>query len=275
MKFSIAALSLLSAVAIAAPAATTDCEEAPATYPTKAVEAPKYEHKQPVQQIGDGQVQQPKENAPVNEAPKEHAPVYEAPKEHAPVYEAPKDCPKQDCPKQADFPIKYTSKFSIIATPEQVVQNNASLTNAFTGGLPGTIGYYDFGLNSDLDLICYNIKIVGFQGDYQSPASTSTHLHQSAAGKSGPPRVSFPNPIPVEGTNERISVGCLQGPFMTGLISNATNPLNPQGLNQDTGVGFTIAMLEANPSAYNADIHSTLAVPGAVRGQFPSAPNVY
>lgn len=195
---------------------------------------------------------------------------FQAPK--APVYTPPKaDCPKPEV--KPDFPIPFTSKFSIIATPDQVVQNNASLVNAFTGGLPGTIGYYDFGLNSDLDLICYNIKIVGFRGDYQSPASTATHLHQSAAGRSGPPRISFPNPVVVEGTNERVSVGCLQGPFLTGLTANATNPLNPNGVNQDTGVGFTIAMLEANPSAYNADIHSSLAVPGAVRGQFPSAPN--
>jgi hypothetical protein len=190
------------------------------------------------------------------------------------ISQAPKDCPVAD--KKPAFPIPFTSSFSIIATPEQVVQNNASLTNAFTGGLPGAIGYYDFGLNSELDLICYYIKLVGFRGDYQSPAATATHIHQSAAGRSGPPRLSFPNPAPVEGdSNTRISAGCLQGPFLTGLSANATNPLNPEGVNQDTGVGFTIAMLEANPSAYNADVHSSLAVPGAVRGQFPSAPNAY
>lgn len=184
------------------------------------------------------------------------------------THQAPKNCATPE--DKPAFPISFTSTFSIVATPEQVVQNNASLINAFTGGLPGAIGYYDFGLNSDLDLICYNIKLVGFRGDYQSPAATATHIHQSAAGRSGPPRISFPNPVAVNGTTDRISVGCLQGPFITGVTANATNPLNPNGVNQDTGVGFTIAMLEANPSAYNADVHSSLAVPGAVRGQFPA-----
>ena len=38
---------------------------------------------------------------------------------------------------------------------------------------------------------------------------------------------------------------------------------------QDTGTGFKLSQIEANPSDFMADVHSSLAVPGAVRGQFP------
>lgn len=127
--------------------------------------------------------------------------------------------------------------------------------------LQGAIGYYNFGLNSELDVICYNIKLVGFRGEYQSPAKTATHIHEAAKGKSGPPRLAFPNPQPIPGKdqNVRYSVGCLNGPFTTG-VKNATTGI-------DTGDGFTIAKLEANPANFFADVHSSLAVPGAVRGQ--------
>ncbi|KAJ1333133.1 CHRD domain-containing protein [Microdochium nivale] len=153
-------------------------------------------------------------------------------------------------------PFDFTSTFDIVATPEQVV----NATNAYTGGLPGAIGYFNFGLSAPDDVICYNITLVGFRGDYQSLAKTSTHIHQSAPGLSGPPRIAFPNPEPVGGpdSNIRRSIGCLKGPFETGIKANDV----------DTGVGFTIKMLEENPSAFNADTHSSLAVPGAVRGQF-------
>lgn len=146
-----------------------------------------------------------------------------------------------------------------------------------TGGLPGAIGYYDLGLNSDLDLICYNIRFVGFQGEYQSPAITATHIHTGVAGATGPPRIAFPNPQGAEG-EDKVSVGCMtgmslcdicvlvslltssSGPFKTGIANAAT-------MSGDTGDGFTIAMLEANPSGFFADSHSSLAVPGAFRGQ--------
>lgn len=38
---------------------------------------------------------------------------------------------------------------------------------------------------------------------------------------------------------------------------------------QDTGTGFKVSQIEENPSGFFADVHSSLAVPGAVRGQFP------
>ena len=104
---------------------------------------------------------------------------------------------------------KFTSSYHILATPDQVV--NGTTSPVFTGGLPGAQATYDFGINSDLDLICYSIKLTGFRGEYQSPARTATHVHQAARGRNGPPRLAFPNPT---GTgNERFSVGCMRGEY--------------------------------------------------------------
>jgi hypothetical protein len=36
---------------------------------------------------------------------------------------------------------------------------------------------------------------------------------------------------------------------------------------EDSGVGFTVAEIEKNPAKFFADSHSSLAVPGAFRGQ--------
>lgn len=101
-------------------------------------------------------------------------------------------------------PFKFTSTYNVVATPDQVVNGTTP-----TGGLPGCIGYYDFGINSDLDLICWSIKLFNFQGEYQSLARTATHVHQGARGASGPPRLVFPNPVG-NGT-ERYSYGCMTG----------------------------------------------------------------
>jgi hypothetical protein len=101
-------------------------------------------------------------------------------------------------------PFKFTSTYNVVATPDQVVNGTTP-----TGGLPGCTGFYDFGINSELDLICWNIKLVGFRGEYQSLARTATHIHQGARGASGPPRMVFPNPVG-NGT-ERYSYGCMTG----------------------------------------------------------------
>ncbi|KAF2166903.1 hypothetical protein M409DRAFT_66435 [Zasmidium cellare ATCC 36951] len=150
---------------------------------------------------------------------------------------------------------KFTSTFSVKATPDQVVNGTTP-----TGGQPGAVGYYEFGLNSQKNFICYNIRLQNFgSATYQSPADTATHIHEAARGQSGPPRIAFPNPAYEGSPEERVSIGCLQGPFQTGVINNATG--------QDTGVGFNVAQIEANPSAFFADVHTNVAVPGAVRGQ--------
>lgn len=45
----------------------------------------------------------------------------------------------------------FTSTYSIVATPEQVV-NNVSVS---TPGQPGAVGYYNYGINSKDNVICY------------------------------------------------------------------------------------------------------------------------
>ncbi|EEY21550.1 hypothetical protein D7B24_006712 [Verticillium nonalfalfae] len=151
------------------------------------------------------------------------------------------------------FPFAFTSTFSVYATPEEVVNPEG----VYTGGLKGSKSWFNFGINSHEDVICYNISVSGFQGEYQSPALTATHIHQGAKGKSGPPRVVFPDP---EGEGDvRTSIGCIKGPFVTGVKPNG---------GPDAGEGFTLSRIEQNPTDYYVDIHSSLAVPGAVRGQF-------
>ncbi|GKU02530.1 hypothetical protein FLAG1_04642 [Fusarium langsethiae] len=154
-------------------------------------------------------------------------------------------------PKSSNVPFTFTSTWEVVATPNQVV--NAE--NEFTGGLKGSKGLFKFGINSHEDIICYNITLYGFRGDYESPANTATHIHEAPKGKSGPPRIAFPNPVGDE--KSRNAVGCLQGPFRTGVMVNG----------EDSGVGFTVAEIEKNPAKFFADSHSSLAVPGAFRGQ--------
>ncbi|KAF2496368.1 hypothetical protein BU16DRAFT_375824 [Lophium mytilinum] len=146
---------------------------------------------------------------------------------------------------------EFTSTYNVIATPEQVVSN----VSVATGGLKGAIGYYNYGINSKDNVICYNITLKGFKGEYVSPAKTATHIHQGPKGKAGPPRLAFPNPMgdgPV-----RNSVGCLKGPFKTGVLA----------MGVDTADGFHVKQIEENPEAFFTDVHSSLAVSGAVRGQ--------
>jgi hypothetical protein len=147
----------------------------------------------------------------------------------------------------------FSSTHYINAAPEQVV-NGTELT----GGLAGASGTFNFGLNSAANMVCYNITLHNFQGEFDSPATTATHIHEAARGASGPPRIAFPNPEPVGGdVAVRNSAGCVKGPFMTGVMVEG----------KDSGESFHVSMIEANPAAFMADTHSSLALPGAVRGQ--------
>lgn len=65
----------------------------------------------------------------------------------------------------------------------------------------------------------------------QSPANTATHIHQAAPGSAGPPRIAFPNPQYTE-SGKLQSVGCLTGPFETGLAPNGTGAFS---FNLDNG----------------------------------------
>jgi hypothetical protein len=154
-------------------------------------------------------------------------------------------------------PFDFTSTYKIEATPDQVVDAN----NTYTGGLKGAYGIYKFGINSKENVICYNITITGFQGEYQSPAISATHIHEAVKGKAGPPRIAFPNPVEVC-PGVRRSIGCITGTkdgFVTGVKNTATG--------QDQGFGFNVKKIEDNPKGFFADVHSSKAVPGAVRGQ--------
>lgn len=153
----------------------------------------------------------------------------------------------------ADFP--FTSYHEVKSTPEQVVNG----TGAATGGLSGSYSTWRIALNGPQNVACWHIESYGFAGAYQSPAVTATHVHEGARGAAGPPRLAFPNPEEDADSNDgaRISRGCFTGPFTTGVLVNGA----------DAGAGFTVQRLEDNPSAFYVDIHSSLAVPGASRGQ--------
>lgn len=154
-------------------------------------------------------------------------------------------------------PATFTSAFTVMATPDQVVADGEPV-----GGAPGATGTFSLRINSDLDIVCYDITTTGVEPPYESAAKTSTHVHESGAGDSGPPRLAFPDP---EGSGDtRTSSGCLQGPFTTGLDDETTG--------EDTGAGFTLAQIEADPSGFAADVHTSQFVPGAVRGQLRQMP---
>lgn len=49
-----------------------------------------------------------------------------------------------------DSPFHFTSTYKVVAVPGEVI-NGTSVTP----GEPGAIGYYNYGINSELDVICY------------------------------------------------------------------------------------------------------------------------
>ncbi|GAB2451613.1 hypothetical protein HD599_002454 [Conyzicola lurida] len=154
-------------------------------------------------------------------------------------------------------PSSFTSAFTVMATPDQVLNADA----VATPGEAGATGQFTFRVNSDLEIICYDITLTGVTGDYQSPAKTATHIHQAAAGLAGPPRIAFPNPAPV-GDGPRTSTGCLQGPFTTGVLVEGV----------DTGQGFSLKSLEGNAASFAGDSHTAAFTAGVVRGQLTQVP---
>lgn len=155
-------------------------------------------------------------------------------------------------------PDTFTSAFTVMATPDQVINNDG----VATPGEEGASGTFTFRINSDEDIICYDITLTGVTGEYESPAKTATHIHEAALGEAGPPRIAFPNPVD-DGSGERTSSGCLQGPFTTGIESDAGT---------DTGEGFTLAQIEANPAGFTGDSHTADFAAGVVRGQLTQIP---
>ena len=154
-------------------------------------------------------------------------------------------------------PSSFTSAFTAMATPDMVVDSD----NVPTPGTAGASGTFTYMINSDEEVICYDISVRGITLPYESPAKTATHIHEAGSGTSGPPRIAFPNPVD-DGSGTLVSNGCLQGPFTTGVAPEGT----------DTGEGFTLAEIEADPSAFFTDTHTAANPAGAVRGQLTEIP---
>jgi hypothetical protein len=157
---------------------------------------------------------------------------------------------------QVDEPESFTSMFTVMATPDMVV----GMDDQPSPGEPGATGTFNYRINSDENVICYDLTLNGVTGEYMSPAKTATHIHEAAEGTSGPPRIAFPNPSGDGDT--RTSSGCLEGPFTTGVMADG----------QDTGTGFTVREIEENPSAFFGDTHTAEYTAGAVRGQLMAVP---
>lgn len=172
-------------------------------------------------------------------------------------------------PRNNDRGIKYTNepKYFTSAFHARAV-NTTIITNdgAPVGGQPGAFGQFSYRVNSDKDVICWDITTVGVTAGYQSPAITATHIHQGRAGSAGPPRIAFPNPDFVSynaaGAEVRRSKGCQKGPFVTGVRAN-----NGTGPDNGSASGFTLRQIEQDPSGFFTDTHTVNFVAGAVRGQ--------
>jgi len=154
-------------------------------------------------------------------------------------------------------PATFTSMFTAMATPDMVVNNDG----VATPGEAGATGTFHYRINSETEVICYDITLDGVTPPYQSPARTATHIHEGDAGRAGPPRIAFPNPEDA-GDGTLRSEGCLQGPFTTGIMANGS----------DTGTGFTLARIEADPASFFTDTHTSTFTAGAVRGQLTEVP---
>lgn len=157
----------------------------------------------------------------------------------------------------ASEPDSFTSAFMVEMTPDMVVD----MEGEPTGGAPDGSGTMELRVNSDEGVICYDITTQNVEPPYESPAVTATHIHEAPAGEAGPPRLAFPNP---EGDGDvRTSSGCMEVPMETGVEGDD---------GQDTGAGFSLAELEADPAAFFGDTHTAEFVPGAVRGQLVRVP---
>ncbi|WP_258934538.1 CHRD domain-containing protein [Nesterenkonia pannonica] len=159
---------------------------------------------------------------------------------------------------EAEWPEEFTSAYSVMAVPEEVINDEGEQET----GEEGATGEFMLWMNSDTDTICYEITLNGVSGEYESPAISATHIHEASLGEFGPPRVAFADPEPV-GDGVRESSGCIEGPFVTGVDDDEGN---------DHGEGFTVAQIEEDPSAFQADTHTDDYPAGTVRGQLMQVP---
>jgi len=148
---------------------------------------------------------------------------------------------------------RFTSAYTVKATPGMVVDNAGNPVR----GERGARGTFEFRINSDAEIICYDIEFTGVTPPYQSPARTATHIHEASAKEFGPPRLAFPNPVRDRDGVLRSS-GCMRGPFTTGVNDANGN---------DTGKGFSLSQIENDPRSFYADTHTADFPAGAIRGQ--------
>ncbi|MGI8764423.1 MAG: CHRD domain-containing protein, partial [Ilumatobacteraceae bacterium] len=156
-------------------------------------------------------------------------------------------------------PASFTSAFTAAATPDEIINPDGMAV----AGEEGATGTFNFRINSDEEIICYDIMLNGVTPPYMSMARSATHIHEALAGQSGPPLVTFPDPEDA-GDGTLRSSGCLQGPFTTGIDAEGGG---------DTGDGFPLKEIEANPADYYyCDTHTMDFVAGAVRAQLSQVP---
>jgi hypothetical protein len=107
-----------------------------------------------------------------------------------------------------------TMEFSVRASPEEVPDEEG-------GGEEGATALFEFTLDPEDEVICFDICANGVTPPYESPANTATHIHVGDPGVVGPPVVLFPDPQPrdPEFDGPRTSSGCLPGElaFQTGV----------------------------------------------------------
>jgi hypothetical protein len=160
--------------------------------------------------------------------------------------------PAAHASSEVDRPERFTSAYTAWADAAQVADGGP--------GEKGATGNFMFWINSDLEVICYDIVLEGVTGNYQSPAAT--HLHQAASGEAGLPRIAFRNPDPA-GEGTRSSSGCMKGPFVTGVLDDEGNVQSED---------FSLARIEADPTAFFVDAHTRQHPDGVVRGQLTQVP---
>ena len=156
-------------------------------------------------------------------------------------------------------PDEFTSMFTTEATPDTVVDEDGGADP----GEEGATGTFDLSINSDEEIVCWDIVLDGVTPPYESPADTATHIHESPEGVQGPPRLSLPDPEEDDDGVLRSS-GCQEGPFTTGLEDDDGD---------DTGEGFTLSQIEDDPDQFYADTHTEEYPNGAVRGQMVQVPH--
>lgn len=156
-----------------------------------------------------------------------------------------------------ETPQKFTSAFTVTATPDNVLDSSGLPVE----GESGASGSATLRVNSDLDIICWDVTVRGVSGTVAGAGLSGMAIREAPAGYTGPARIAVPNP---EGNAaKRTGAGCAQGPFKTGVVGED---------GRDTAAFFSLADLEKNPSAYAWDLETTAFPAGAIRGQLVRVP---